>query len=446
MKYNSKNRRGALRGPLAGFTEADMATVKSFHRGDGIITLHDGSNGMRVLRTRDAMETPRSMLSDYLDEPLPIENLYFPINGRHERRPISENISRLNSVFADIDYTHDAAPDADRIEREIARFGMLVAEHVFPPPTYIVRSGQGVWLHYLLREPDSDRSVVRCPETAERWTEAERALLERLADNGFPADPAARMLTQLCRVPNSINTDSGSRVAYTANYGINGQPLLNTLTEVLAALGVTQPRWHSFTQTPARAERDPDRPRVPNRKAGRIKVRANRERQFWLAVKMRGNEIRRPDRDRFAFVYCAILYGDPERAKKVRTFCKLTCRPALTDSEIGSALLKKPIYKITNRKIAERLNLTHAERTRLEIDRLRTVPAPRPNKGRTPAQLRRRHNVIRAAISCYVTNGMKPTTIGQIVSSIRGAGVNVSDRTILRDLRALNLGWSCTSV
>jgi hypothetical protein len=206
-----------------------------------------------------------------------------------------------------------------------------------------------------------------------------RALGERLAANGFPIDPGARNLTQLCRVPNSINTKSGSRVLYTANYGINGLPLLNTLDVVLAALGVTQPRWHSFTQTPPGANRPRSGVRVPNRKAGQTKVIANRERRFWLVVGMRGNEIRQPHRDRFAFVFSAILYGDLARDKKVWKFCKETCRPALTNSEIKS-LLKPLKYKITNRQIADRLNLTHAERTRLEIDRRRSAPRHGPTR------------------------------------------------------------------
>jgi len=358
-----KNNKRAL---VPKITEADMAAVKSFHRHDGTITLHDGSNGMRVLRTRDAMETPRSMLSDYLDNPLPVENLFFPINGRRDGRPTSANVNRLNSVFADIDYTHHRAPDADLIGRQIACFGMLVAEHVFPQPTYIVRSGQGFWLHYLLREPDSDRSVVRCPETTEQWREAGRALRERLADRGFPADPSAKNLTQFCRVPNSINTESGSRVVYTANYGIDGQPLLNTLAGVLAALGVTaMPRPLAPSSVAARSK-PRSGVRVPNRGAGLTNLIARRERDFDRVVALRGGAVRRGARNNFARALSSLLSGDPARAEKVRRFCKEKCRPALPNYEIRYLLKNR--YKLTDRGIADLWHLTPGENSQLEAD------------------------------------------------------------------------------
>jgi hypothetical protein len=343
-----------------------MAAVKSFHRHDGTITLHDGSNGMRVLRTRDAMETPRSMLSDYLDNPLPVENLFFPINGRRDGRPTSANVNRLNSVFADIDYAHDRAPDANLIEREIARFGVQVALKVFPMPSYIVRSGRGVWLHYLLREPDSDRSVVRCPETTEQWREAGSALRERLAAKRFPVDSGAKSLTQFCRVPHSINTDSRSRVLYTANCGIDGRPLLNTLDEVLAALGVKAvPRPH-FAPSAVATRSARSGIRVPNRGIGQANLIARRERDFDRVVALRGGAVRRGARNNFARALSSLLSGDPARAEKVRRFCKEKCRPALPNYEIRYLLKNR--YKLTDRGIADLWHLTPGENSQLEAD------------------------------------------------------------------------------
>jgi len=218
-----------------------------------------------------------------------------------------------------------------------------------------------------LREPDSDRSVVRSPETAEQWREAGRPLRERLADSGFPIDSGAKSLTQFCRVPNSINTKSGARVVYTANYGINGQPLLNTLDEVLAALGVKAvPRPHLAPSVAIRSARSGVRVRVPNRGTGLTNLIARRERDFDCVVALRGGAVRRGARNNFACALSSLLSGDPARAEKVRKFCKEKCRPALPNYEIRYLLKNR--YKLTDRGIADLWHLTPGENSQLEAD------------------------------------------------------------------------------
>ena len=488
MQSIPRKRNAALQAHLSGITEDHLVTIKDvIHRHPDFTTIE-----------QRAPQTPSGWARRYkgkvadlnISAPLsaPMVDAYLSINGLKGPWRNNANVSYLNSIFADVDFHTDPNP-AVTTEDAIFRFMKRVISGVFPFPSIIIRSGRGFWLHFLLREDGSDRSVPNVFPALELWQRLQNHFAYLLTQNGFVPDPN-RDEARLTRVPGSLNSDAGNTPAiYSVNYRESG-PIMYTMPELARLMhlpAATAPTVSRFTAAPVSAQQQSLQPRtgvrVPNRRKGPLATAARRERHFWLVVGMRGGIIREsaPEggRDDFAFCLNTILRGDPAREEKVIKFCRETCSPPMTAGAIRSLLKKRPHIFSDNRSRAgkpgiwERLGLgdvggpmntyppedvrdtagrwnglnpieatRHGERTRLEIDRLRNPPTPRANRGHIAAQLQRRHNVTRLTLGYYMANGCKPTTLRQIASSIRGAGLKITRRTLRRDLMALGMGWS----
>jgi hypothetical protein len=441
MKKNSTHHNRALQAPLSGIGQADLDAINILHRHRGFITIEQLPEGGGCKRMFKGL--PASLISDPLSAPLP--ELYLPVNGLRTPWRNGSNVSYLNAVWADVDIYK--VPGA-KTEIEIGRFMDLADDGKVPSPSVVVRSGRGAWFMYLLREDQSDRSVPKTFAALELWGRLQDRFANLLTENGFIPDRQARDVSHLIRVPGSLNSKAGQPVAYTVSHGAGGKVIAYTMDELAremrlpAAPAPTVSRWHGFTAAPASAQ--PSRPstgvKVPKRRAGQLALIALRERRFWLVVGMRGGAIKEGSRNALALCLSSILNGDPDRIVKVWRFGKLTCRPALTDGKIIS-LLKIP-YILTDADIWGRLDLTNAEGVRLDIDHDRNPLAPRQNKGQATARLRRRHDIVRAALACYLTNGSKPAPAAQIVFAIRQAGLKYSRRTLLRDLTEMRRSGS----
>lgn len=441
MKDNTRNNNAALQAPLTGISEDDLATIKIVHRHPDLLTIEQppSTEGGKWSR----MATRVADLNISAPPSAPMVDTYFSMHGLRVGFRKGALVSYLNSVYADVDFHTDPDPVA-KTEDEIGRFRSLAVRGAFPFPSIVVRSGRGAWFHFLVREDGSDRSVPNVFPALQLWQRLQRRFAYLLAENGFVSDPNARTnAAQLTRLPGSLNSGASGRVVrYDVTYE-NGGPIaytMNDLARLMQLPNTAVTTVSRFTAAPVSTQQ-PSRPattgvKVTNRRAGRDALIARHERQFWLVVGMHGGVVRDGSRGSFALCFNSLLYGDRDREEKVLKFCREVCRPAMTDGRITSLLNsnKGRPYILTDAEIWERLELTQAEKIRLDIDRARNPLTPRRNKGQAIARLRRRNEIVRAALACYMANGKSPAPAAQIVTKIRAAGLNYPRRTLLRDV------------
>jgi len=110
-----------------------------------------------------------------------------------------ENIKHLNSLYSDIDcYKLGLTP-----EQVIFALKMDYYDRIIPCPTFIIKSGRGL---YLLWKLDGDYDRQYLPE----WKRAQEYLYDKLSV--FGADRAAMDAARILRVPGSIHSTTGNKV------------------------------------------------------------------------------------------------------------------------------------------------------------------------------------------------------------------------------------------
>lgn len=137
-----------------------------------------------------------------LCEALPEDALdtFFTPNAFGKKRRL-EHVAQFNALFVDLD---PVLPTLFQ-EREfvLGEIRALVPA-VIPEPNLLVSSGRGHWLLWLL-EPTP-------PKALPLWQKIEDYLVRSLAHLG--ADPKAKDVTRVMRVPGTINSKTGKRVTY----------------------------------------------------------------------------------------------------------------------------------------------------------------------------------------------------------------------------------------
>lgn len=117
----------------------------------------------------------------------------------------------------------------------IAAVMRLVDEGKLPPPSVFTMS-RGVWCLWHLHDKANPSEPLRSyPDSVvTRWTKAQSALHTVCAAIG--SDAAARHAATVTRVPGSVNSKNGKRVAYMLPADTYGQPFSYTLDELEAFL------------------------------------------------------------------------------------------------------------------------------------------------------------------------------------------------------------------
>lgn len=147
-----------------------------------------------------------------------------------------------------------------------------------PTATMIVRSGQGVWLLWLLAETQGGRKPVKAwPEKIECWGRIQGELARLVAHHLLPPDANARDVARVMRVPGSINTKAaiGTRVKFVPFLDASGEPIVYGLDELASLIGVR----------PSRQKRRPsDKPPDPAKREAGLKGKRElaRKRLAWI--------------------------------------------------------------------------------------------------------------------------------------------------------------------
>lgn len=125
----------------------------------------------------------------------PGENCYFAVATREDGDGTKEGIKEIPALWVDIDFKD--------IPEEEARETITNFQ---PQPTYVINSGGGLHLYWLLKHPADPDSIARVED-----------LLDRLVQH-FKGDPASTDASRILRIPgtNNLKYDPVRRVYVTA--------------------------------------------------------------------------------------------------------------------------------------------------------------------------------------------------------------------------------------
>ena len=304
------------------------------------------------------------------------EEHYIASNGLLVPKRNKANVGWLNSVRCDVDFHGRDALSASELEIKILQFQIALVECCIPAPSIIVRSGQGFWPHWLLREPSSDRSVVASLATIEQWARISAALTQWCKDHGFPTVDCATSENRgaLTRLPNSIHAATKTRVTYTINVGA-----LYTLDEIEAAFPTAiqdqhQPEAHEYASY-VEYEPETTHEQVTGRRRGWDALVAQRKLDFRQLIAMRGDRVRLGARHAHATILAMLLSGSPGRDATVGRFGANTCEPPMTVAEVLRALdHARKVRKMRDTTIGRKLKITPEENEWLAGDYLTPKP------------------------------------------------------------------------
>jgi hypothetical protein len=192
----------------------------------------------------------------------------------------------LNACYADLDIGRpESKIQAQRLTFPEASYRIQVLTELeeIPAPSFVVRSGRGAYLLWLLRDEEKpempERARVGNITLYKRINKAIGAKLEPLAWDRIAHD-AARVL----RVPGSYHTKAKKYVGYQVQYDLNGKLFLYSLNELAAFMGLKIPekpielynKIIDITETPNKFRKTKNPGSTPNRKRGQITLIARR--------------------------------------------------------------------------------------------------------------------------------------------------------------------------
>ncbi len=329
-----------LREPTAPY----VRPIAEIHRGpDGYVTFHR----KREDRLENLGSVPTAKLQAMFPEfAAELErDSYFSVNsfyrpgrfgnclpGLQPAYRKGEGARYLNACFVDIDF-HDQPGPLDFG----CRFGQVITfqdQKVIPPASLVTRSGRGIWLFWLLADPQKPMIPPRAfPEQVLAYDAVQRELIRRTG-----AD-AASDVARITRVPGSINSKifpgDPNRVMMWTQRRADGDGYIYTLDRLAEFLNLEIPRLR------------------PNRRGAQLRSEASeRGLRGWRALWQQRFEdfetLRRMRRafaegcrNRAAYIYGVILRGnglDDAAVRQAVTILGRECCPPLSEREIKNAI------------------------------------------------------------------------------------------------------------
>ena len=180
-----------------------------YHQSDkfGFFSLLFGSSMDRHRNTKQQKSWPVPKMAQVLSMLDPNRDTWLSQAEfcRPNRRVV--NLARVGLLFVDLD-TYRVASLADKTPEDLVYIvRMFCQDNAIPEPSFIVHSGRGLQLKWLL-----DGFLPR--QALPRWNNCQQALVEKLTDLG--ADKGAKDASRVLRVVNTVNTKNGEicRVVY----------------------------------------------------------------------------------------------------------------------------------------------------------------------------------------------------------------------------------------
>jgi hypothetical protein len=332
---------------------------------------------------------------------------------------------------------------------------------ILPPASFLVRSGRGLWLLWLVKGcDDSSLGERACARNVQLWAKVQRELASRLAPLG--ADMAALDGARVVRVPGSLNSKSGERVAYLLQLSKEGRGFSYTLPELASRLAIgpgaieepppilprpKRPQDQAALPMPLgeQLHRPPERRKTARQKRGIIgwQARAKRRLENFTILRDLRNGFHEGQRNHAARIYAGILwsagYRDDVLKGIVEEFAQGYCHPPLSRSEVSGAVRgagQPECWKIKTVTIALWLDITPDEAQFLSGWTAKgqepAAPAPPPRK----QAAKHRRELIAEAIRVY---GRTPP-LRTIQTYLADRDVEAVLQTIQRDLAAMKVG------
>lgn len=452
--------------PMPGFAEPqrpDPELIHIIHRGhDGYISIHRKTAAGTLENICSIPANALPGIFDQMAEMLDADS-YFGINGMYRAgyganrlglfdaagnalpnaRRTNKDVRWLTSCFTDIDCVKLGITVG-------AAFGAIIDAQEkgrLPPASIITRSGNGLWLFWLVSGADHKEPSECSPAYRERidlWAAVQGAICNRLANVG--SDANALDAARITRIPGSVNTKAKARVAYWVQYSTAGQVPKYTLAELAAAFGVVKkqvPQLVRQVQTIYQA-------RGHKGKVGRwLKAR----RQFERLWNLRG-KFKVGTRNAAMWVYAVILQSIPGKLRlteeQILEALEGLCRDLeqvpgdkYTRAEMVATFESSKdirMANIRNQVFSDKLNITPDEAAMLEgwppakqYQQPGQVP---PAKLTRPEVAKRRRKLIAELVAKL---GSIPTT-RELAALVGNMGLEEpSPATVGTDLEALGL-------
>jgi hypothetical protein len=434
-------------------TMPQLAPIRALHRHkDGFITFSAGSNDdfRNVIAIKcEALETYFPQFIDQL-----CKDSYVSINadfrlakfGRTSDgartkafglpKHSTNSLKYLCACYVDIDYYHFNAD-----------FGIILGRivsyqdaRVIPPASIIVRSGRGMWLLWLLRDPKQPEQAAQAwPEKVELYAKIQKAIGEKLSILG--ADLQAQDAARHIRVPGSLHTGSEKYVRWWIQ-GMGTSGFTYELAELAQFFSVQVRKLNPQIR---RVFNEAGKEKNRSKRKGWEALNARRLRDFVDLKAMRGGGFNRGCRNRAAMLYAWLLRCNGwTRSDATHEVIMMSaeCHPPLTASQCRDAVktgFGRTIRKVTDQSIADWLTVTPAESASLEktpsASRFGTPKQVRakPVRGTAPKQ---RHLAI-----LEIVNEMdgKVPPCRQMVGLLAERGIYAGHVSIAADYRRLQL-------
>jgi hypothetical protein len=437
-----------------------VASMLLLHRHqDGVISFAVESEGrwrpVHAVRARDL----ESMFPEFREQLL--KDSFVSINAAHRMARRSSgrlwmpdhntsNLRYLCACYCDI----DCYKIGISCEAALQFVGDRVNHGDLPVPSAIVRSGQGLWLFWLLHdEADSSRAHLGAyPDNPRNhlqlYARINREIGQRLAELG--ADPVATDAARYVRVPGSFRNDVEEEVLWQWEDSSGGTVLSYSLLDLGERFGVnkTTPRKPVAQMETAG--------KYPLRRRGFLAANINKLAAFQALQELRGG-FAEGKRSIAAFIFAVSLKwtgrSRMEAIGELEEFGRV-CRPPFPRTECHSAV--KSAYKkkgITMRYcwIADQLDVTLAEASCVSdiigkpfpaaarFGGQTVVEAPRAIGARATARVLRRIEIQRLVDQ----HGYVPSS-RTLRDMLLCAGVSVGHVTVIADLKAMGLRSALT--
>jgi len=433
----------------------ELALIQAIHRHtDGVVTFHCKQN--------DQFENLFAIRSGYLpcllsttdqrlasDAFMSVNAYWYPertpryLSAAQCRKP--NRLRYLCACFADLDFYKLGLTYGQVI-------GTIVDYQdggVIPPVSIIIRSGRGVWLVWLLRDPKNPRLPPRAfPEKQQQYRRVQQRIHERLANLGADAQDALRLL----RVPGSIHSVSGERVSYFVQADDAGRCFSYTLDEIATQFGLRKDGWFHRLALKTQERQNGRRWRGPKA------LTEYRMKDFIRLLELRRGGFDKGCRNRAALYYAWLLKC--QRIPKDDALRKVTnlgtaCRPPLSAAECRDAVKSgynpnwtNGIAKVTAKPappsikyqtVSDWLDIKPEEAAQLK----KYPPASRFGREQTQSSSRPTRRQVaeerRDKISRIVADTGVVPPLRRMQQLLRESGHVVSQVTVMHDYQALAL-------
>lgn len=452
---------------LAAGGAPDAFPIQQIHRAhDGLLTFHN----IKGDEFRNLCAISPEIITSYFPEFVEdiTEDGYFSINGFYRnpkaaryikggaRVRRAENVRWLNACWVDCDCYRVGLTWAVAVGavQQLQDAGEL------PPASFLIRSGRGLWLMWLIKGEDDPTLGQRAHGSKVRlWSRVQHELAGKLTDLG--ADVGAVDSARITRVPGSINTKSGTRVEFLLQGGAGGRGISYTIDELAGLVGLApgsvveplpiMPRSGRLAALPLEGGEAPRRRRSrdPNAPMSPIQLRGLKG---WQALatyrlddlsrlrELRGGAFGEGVRHNALLIYAALLwragYRDEELRRHIEEFNRDHLRPPLPASDVNSKAKQAARFtNLTNALIASWLDITVEESSYLTYLPAKGERAAEATPSTRRLRADRRHELIREFCKRYP----QTPTLRSIRAYLDDNNVETCIDTIKHDLAALKI-------